>query len=122
MIALLIVSVTSLIPLVALVYQLGGFHSMLSKFLCLFISINNIFLNSNFGNKIIVYKNLTTYDFIVSEQKKQREKKQAKLAAKREKKQKKQNATQSIGKLFLFILFCFNFIFIIILFSLFILF
>lgn len=48
--SLSVISTAFLLPLVLLVYQLAGFHAML------------------------LYRGLTTYDFIVSEQKKQREK------------------------------------------------
>mmetsp|Transcript_26654 Transcript_26654/g.39595 ORF Transcript_26654/g.39595 Transcript_26654/m.39595 type:complete len:345 (-) Transcript_26654:144-1178(-) len=65
-IALLILSVAVLVLLVGLIYQLAGFHCML------------------------VYKGITTYDFIVLESKRQREKKQQ-AAEKRDMKAKKKN-------------------------------
>jgi hypothetical protein len=75
---LIIISVTALLPLVALVYQLGGFHTMLGE------------TSSHLASSLVsVYRGVTTYDFIVSEQKRQREAKQAKLNKKKQKKLKK---------------------------------
>lgn len=64
--ALLIISIIVLLPLVLMLYQLGGFHCML------------------------LYKNITTYDFIVNEAKRARERE----AAARLKKQQQRVAKQ----------------------------
>ena len=70
--ALVIVIAIIFLPLVAMLYQLGGFHCML------------------------LWKQLTTYEFIVGEQKRLREKEAAARLKKQERRLEMQRSTQAI--------------------------
>ena len=79
-VSLLIVSLAALSPLVALLYQLMGFHAMLGTLfpLILLIFVTYTYLYNNNPVK----RGITTYDYIVSEQKRLRDKKRIAAAAK----------------------------------------
>jgi hypothetical protein len=69
---ILITSIIVLLPLVLLIYQLAGFHTMLGMSLrkiCLLIFINYFFISLFYLLLITVYRGLTTHEYITRETK-----------------------------------------------------